>query len=77
MQLSVLFSAFLSFVVLAAASPTPGAISGRSYKRENLDISFQRDLLEESKKREELEEDVVQYFRPYCGTKCLAEGGIH
>ncbi|KAG2031943.1 hypothetical protein BDR03DRAFT_971437, partial [Suillus americanus] len=49
MQLSVLFSALLSFVILAAASPTPGAISKRSSKRENLDINSQRDLLEERK----------------------------
>lgn len=61
MQLSVLFSAFMSFVILAAASPALGAISERSStKRENLDINFQRDLLEESK-REELETDLVGY----------------
>ncbi|KAG2130634.1 uncharacterized protein EDB93DRAFT_1255831 [Suillus bovinus] len=52
MQFSVLFSALISFVILAAASPTPGAISKRSFKRENLDINFPRDLLEETKKRE-------------------------
>ncbi|KAG1860186.1 hypothetical protein DFJ58DRAFT_744583 [Suillus subalutaceus] len=61
MQLSVLFSAFVSFAILAAASPTPGAISKRSSKRENLDINFQRDLLEESVKREELESNLVGY----------------
>ncbi|KAG2038191.1 hypothetical protein BDR03DRAFT_1010122 [Suillus americanus] len=59
MQLSVLFSAFVSFAILAAASPTPGAISKRSSKRENLDINFQRDLLGE--KREELESNLVGY----------------
>ncbi|KAG1818669.1 uncharacterized protein BJ212DRAFT_1298728 [Suillus subaureus] len=30
--------------------------------------------IKESKKREELEEDVVEYFIPHCGTECLAEG---
>ncbi|KAG1818757.1 uncharacterized protein BJ212DRAFT_1479735 [Suillus subaureus] len=62
MQLSVLFSAFVSFAILAAASPTQGAISKRSSKRENLDINFQRDLLEESEKRAELEANLVGYI---------------
>ncbi|KAG1775331.1 hypothetical protein EV702DRAFT_1117930 [Suillus placidus] len=62
MQLSVLFGAPVSFVILAAASPAPGAISKRSSKRENLDINFQRDLLEESKKREELETEIMSYI---------------
>ncbi|KAG2106563.1 uncharacterized protein F5147DRAFT_837793 [Suillus discolor] len=45
MQLSVLFTALVSFVILAAASPAaPGAISKRFFKRENLDINFERDL---------------------------------
>ncbi|KAG1791850.1 uncharacterized protein HD556DRAFT_623897 [Suillus plorans] len=45
MQLSVLFTALVSFVILAAASPVaPGAISKRSFKRENLDINFERHL---------------------------------
>ncbi|KAG1860132.1 hypothetical protein DFJ58DRAFT_278661 [Suillus subalutaceus] len=52
MQLPVLLSALVSFVILAAASPTPGAISKLSSKRENLDISFQRDLLGKSMERE-------------------------
>ncbi|KAG1780750.1 hypothetical protein EV702DRAFT_1194231 [Suillus placidus] len=62
MQLSVFLSALISFVILAAASPMPEAISKRSSKRENLDINFQRDLLEEAKKREELEANLVAYI---------------
>ncbi|KAG1787739.1 uncharacterized protein HD556DRAFT_1448422 [Suillus plorans] len=54
MQLSVLLSALISFVILAAASPTPGAISKRSFERRELDTNFQRDLLEEHNKRKEL-----------------------
>jgi hypothetical protein len=33
-----------------------------SAKRENLDINFQRDLLEEGEKREELESNLVGYI---------------
>ncbi|KAG2360662.1 hypothetical protein BDR07DRAFT_1486783 [Suillus spraguei] len=62
MQPYVLFSAFVSFIILATASPAPGTISKRSSKRENLGIIIQRDLLEESKKREELESDIVTYI---------------
>ncbi|KAG1767494.1 hypothetical protein EV702DRAFT_1254504 [Suillus placidus] len=67
MQLSVLFSALVSFVILAAASPASGAISKCSSKRENLGINFQRDLQEESnlKKREELETDIMSYAASY------------
>ncbi|KAG1883785.1 hypothetical protein F4604DRAFT_263798 [Suillus subluteus] len=61
MQLSVLLSAFISLVILAAASPTPGAISKRPFKRDNLDTNFQRDPLEEGKKREELKSDFIIY----------------
>ncbi|KAG2059411.1 hypothetical protein BDR06DRAFT_725087 [Suillus hirtellus] len=60
MQLSVLLSALISsFVILAAASPMPGAIS--KLERQELDRNFQRDLLEEDKKREELKTDFIIY----------------
>ncbi|KAG2070304.1 hypothetical protein BDR04DRAFT_1100220 [Suillus decipiens] len=49
MQLSVLFSALVSLVILATALPTPGATLKRSYKRE-------------SKKRDELETNLVGYI---------------
>lgn len=61
MQLSVLLSALLSLVILAAASPTPGAISRRSFERDNLDTNFRRTLPEEGKKREELKSDFIIY----------------
>ncbi|KAG2073065.1 hypothetical protein BDR04DRAFT_1095545 [Suillus decipiens] len=61
MQLSVFLSVLVSLVVLVAASPVPGAISERSFKREKLDTNFQRDLLEEDKKREELKTDFIIY----------------
>ncbi|KAG2086665.1 uncharacterized protein F5147DRAFT_75888 [Suillus discolor] len=54
MQLSVLLSALISFVILATASPTPGAISKRSFERNTLDTYFRGDLLVGSKKRKEL-----------------------
>ncbi|KAG1814936.1 hypothetical protein EV424DRAFT_1541168 [Suillus variegatus] len=68
MQLSVLLTALVSFVILAAASPAaPGAISKRSFKRENLDINFERDLLktgledyDQPDKREQLKTDYDQ-----------------
>ncbi|KAG1852835.1 hypothetical protein DFJ58DRAFT_399100 [Suillus subalutaceus] len=60
MQLSVLLSALISLVILTAASPTPGAISKRSFERDNLDTNFQRGALE-GKKREELKSDFVIY----------------
>ncbi|KAG1804290.1 hypothetical protein EV424DRAFT_1544707 [Suillus variegatus] len=65
MQLSVLLSALISFVILAAASPTPGAISKRSFERGErgeLDTNFQRDLLEEHKKRKELGTGIVTNY---------------
>ncbi|KAG1787740.1 uncharacterized protein HD556DRAFT_936243 [Suillus plorans] len=67
MQLSVLLSALISFVILTAASPTPGAISKRSFERRELDTNFQRDLLEEDKKRdsEELDTDFNPYYAWY------------
>ncbi|KAG2068945.1 hypothetical protein BDR04DRAFT_728760 [Suillus decipiens] len=46
MQLSLLFSALVSLAILVTALPTPGAISKRSL---------------ESKKREELESNLVAY----------------
>ncbi|KAG1856577.1 hypothetical protein C8R48DRAFT_775979 [Suillus tomentosus] len=65
MQLSVFLSALISsFVILAAASPMPGAISKRSFERRErgeLDTNFQRDLIEEDKKREELKTDFIIY----------------
>ncbi|KAG2106562.1 uncharacterized protein F5147DRAFT_774842 [Suillus discolor] len=72
MQLSVLFTALVSFVILAAASPAaPGAISKRSFKRENLDINFERDLLktdlddsDQPYKREELMDGLDDYDQP-------------
>ncbi|KAG1858911.1 hypothetical protein F4604DRAFT_1794009 [Suillus subluteus] len=74
MQLPVLLSALVSFVILAAASPTPGAISQISSKRENLDINFQRDLLGKSTERElatGLNDDQVDSkrdFEDYCAS---------
>ncbi|KAG1788770.1 uncharacterized protein HD556DRAFT_1529835 [Suillus plorans] len=65
MQLSVLFSALISFVILAAASPTPEAFSKRSSKREKPGNNFQRDSLEESKKREELGTNLIEYINYY------------
>ncbi|KAG1856580.1 hypothetical protein C8R48DRAFT_674985 [Suillus tomentosus] len=59
MQLSVLLSALISFVILATASPTPGAISKRSFEGNTLDTNFGRDLLVESKKRKELESRIA------------------
>ncbi|KAG1787737.1 uncharacterized protein HD556DRAFT_936293 [Suillus plorans] len=62
MQRHVLLSALISsFIILAAASPMPGAISKRSFERRELDTNFQRDLLEEDKKREELKTDFIIY----------------
>ncbi|KAG1810681.1 uncharacterized protein BJ212DRAFT_1484243 [Suillus subaureus] len=57
MQLSVLLSALISLAILAAASPTPGAISKRSFERKNLNTN----LPEEGKKREELKSDFIIY----------------
>ncbi|KAG2143207.1 hypothetical protein BD769DRAFT_1661650 [Suillus cothurnatus] len=61
MQLSVLLGALISLVFFAAASPMPGAISKRSFERENLDTNFQRDIQDESKKRKELNSDFIIY----------------
>ncbi|KAG2757655.1 hypothetical protein P692DRAFT_20824487 [Suillus brevipes Sb2] len=55
MKRFVLLTALISLVITAAASPTPGAISKRSFERNQLDANFQRDLL---KKREELNTDI-------------------
>ncbi|KAG2139757.1 hypothetical protein DEU56DRAFT_912021 [Suillus clintonianus] len=62
MQLSAIFSALVSFVILAAASPTPRAIEQLSSKREELDTNSQRDLLEEGRKLDELETNSVTYI---------------
>ncbi|KAG2119350.1 hypothetical protein DEU56DRAFT_125834 [Suillus clintonianus] len=64
MQLSVLFSALISFVILAAAAPTPRAISIEelSSKRKELDTNSQRDLLEEGRKPDQLETNSVTYI---------------
>ncbi|KAG2365823.1 hypothetical protein BDR07DRAFT_1374018 [Suillus spraguei] len=50
-RLSVLLSVLVSLVILASASPMPEAISERSSKRGELNMNFERDLLEEFKKR--------------------------
>ncbi|KAG2068967.1 hypothetical protein BDR04DRAFT_1232496 [Suillus decipiens] len=62
MQLSVLFGALVSLAILVTALPTPGAISKRSSKRENLDIDFQLHRSVESKKRDELDTNPVGYI---------------
>ncbi|KAG2148197.1 uncharacterized protein EDB93DRAFT_1250264 [Suillus bovinus] len=61
MQLSILLGALVSFAILAAASLTPRAISKRAFEGETLGTDFQRDLQEESKKREELKTDFIIY----------------
>lgn len=68
MLISVLLSVFVYLATFVVAAPTPGAVSKRSSKRENFGINFQRDLLEESKKREEHHTNVVAYVG-------LARGG--
>ncbi|KIK39389.1 hypothetical protein CY34DRAFT_808379, partial [Suillus luteus UH-Slu-Lm8-n1] len=50
-RFSVLLTALISFVITAAASPTPGDISN-GFERSQIDANFQRDLPE---KRKELE----------------------
>ncbi|KAG1804293.1 hypothetical protein EV424DRAFT_308090 [Suillus variegatus] len=70
MQLSVLLSALISFVILATASPTPGAISKRSSELNTLDTYFRHDYLVESKKRKELESHIT-----YNDDDVLSTGG--
>ncbi|KAG1740974.1 hypothetical protein EDB19DRAFT_1707128 [Suillus lakei] len=55
MQLSVLLSALIYVVVFVAASPTPGATLGSSYKREELGTDNWRKY--DEKRREELGTD--------------------
>ncbi|KAG0697877.1 hypothetical protein DFH29DRAFT_129903 [Suillus ampliporus] len=81
MQLFLLFSALMSVVILATASPTPGAMAKRSSKREELGMNFfQRDDSEEGKKREELESNTIIYAwydGPGGGDDVEVEGGLY
>ncbi|KAG2751565.1 hypothetical protein P692DRAFT_20726931 [Suillus brevipes Sb2] len=59
MQRLVLLGALMSLVVLAAASPTPGAISKRSLEQDKIDSAVVAEGHNE--KREELKTDFIIY----------------
>lgn len=59
MQRSLLLSTLISLVVLAAALPTPGAISKRSFERDALNGAVVAEGHNE--KREELKTDFIIY----------------